>query len=388
MTTDTMTPPATRGWPAVAAVAAATFSVVTTEMLPVGLLTSLAVELRVSEGVAGLTMTVPGLVAALAAPLITIAAGRRDRRWVLVGLVVLLAVANLLSAITPNLPLLVALRVLVGVAIGGVWALAAGLAVRLVPARSVGAATSLIFSGIAVASVLGVPAGTFVGEIGGWRAAFGAMGAAALVVAVALAALLPPLPPAQPMRFGEVPRLLGSGPVRIALVVVLLLVSGHFAAYTYVRPVLEEVSDVDFRWISALLLAYGLAGVAGNFLGGTASARDPRRTLLLISAVLAAAVFVLGLPLGTAAATGALLVWGLAYGGVSVSTQNWLLAAAPQAREAASALFVAVFNIAISLGALLGGRVVDAVSPTGAFLLGTTLALAALVAAALGRASR
>lgn len=381
-TTDTKTAPLVRGWPAVAAVAAATFSVVTTEMLPVGLLTSIAAELRTSEGAVGLTMTVPGLTAALAAPLITIAAGRLDRRWVLVGLMALLAGANLLSAVAPNLPLLVALRVLVGVAIGGVWAIAAGLAVRLVPQRSVGAATSLIFSGIAVASVIGVPAGAFLGELGGWRTPFGVLGGVALVVAVALAALLPSLPAEEPMRFGVVRQLLRSGAVRTGLFVILLLVSGHFAAYTYVRPVLEQVSLVDAGVISALLLAYGLAGVAGNFLGGAASARDPRRTLLLISAVLAAAVFVLGLPLGTAGATAALLVWGVAYGGVSVSAQNWLLNAAPQAREAASALFVAVFNTAISLGALVGGRMVDAISPTSAFVLGGALALGALLAAA------
>ncbi|MGW5645870.1 MFS transporter [Saccharopolyspora sp. NPDC003752] len=387
-TTDTSTPPVVRGWPAVAAVAAATFSVVTTEMLPVGLLTSLAAELRAPEGVAGLTMTVPGLIAAFAAPLLTVAAGRLDRRWVLVALMALLASANLLSAVTPNLPLLVALRVLVGVSIGGVWAIAASSAVRLVPERSVGAATSLIFSGIAVASVLGVPAGTFIGELGGWRASFAVMGVVSLVVAVALAVLLPPLPAEEPMRFSAVPQLLRSGAVRVGLFVILLLVSGHFAAYTYVRPVLEQVSSVDAGLISALLLAYGLAGVAGNFAGGAASARNPRRTLLLISAVLAVAVFALGLPLGVVGATAALLVWGVAYGGVSVSTQNWLLAAAPHAREAASSLFVAVFNVAIALGALLGGRMVDAISPPSAFFLATALALAALVVAVAGRTSR
>jgi predicted MFS family arabinose efflux permease len=325
-----------------------------------------------------LTMTVPGLTAALAAPLITTAAGRLDRRWVLVALTALLGTANLLSAVTPNLALLVGLRVLVGVAIGGVWTIAAGLAVRLVPQQSVGAATSLIFGGIAVASVLGVPAGTFVGELGGWRASFAVLGFVALLVAGLLAVLLPPLPAEQPMRFGAVPGLVRGAAVRNGLLVVLFLVAGHFAAYTYVRPMLE-LSAVDAGLVGVLLLAYGLAGVVGNFLGGTASEKAPRRTLLVISSVLAVAVLLFCLPLSAIGAAGVLLVWGLAYGGVSVSTQNWLLAAAPHAREAASALFVAVFNIAISLGALLGGRAVDAASPTAAFLLGTALALAALV---------
>ncbi|MEW2580889.1 MFS transporter [Streptomyces syringium] len=377
------------GWPAVTAVAAATFSVVTTEMLPVGLLTPIGADLGVSAGTAGLTMTVPGLVAALAAPLVTAAAGRWDRRWVLVALMGLLAAANLLSACATDITVLVALRVLVGVCIGGVWAVAAGLAVRLVPERSVGPATSLIFSGIAVASVLGVPAGTLTGELGGWRASFAVMGAVSLTVATALAVTLPPLPAERAARLGDVPELLRHARVRVGLLVILLLVTGHFAGYTFVRPVLERVPGTDAGLITALLLAYGVAGVAGNFLAGAAVVRGPRTVLVVICAVLGLvmpAVTVAGG--GTVGAAVLMVVWGLAYGGVSVSTQSWLLAAAPGARETASALFVAVFNVAISLGALLGGRAVDTVSLSGALWLGGLLAAGALVTTAASRAAR
>ncbi|MFI1254179.1 MFS transporter [Streptomyces netropsis] len=377
------------GWPAVTAVAAATFSVVTTEMLPVGLLTPIGTDLGVSAGTAGLTMTVPGLVAAVAAPLVTAAAGRWDRRWVLVALMGLLAAANLLSACATDITVLVGLRVLVGVCIGGVWAVAAGLAVRLVPERSVGPATSLIFSGIAVASVLGVPAGTLTGELGGWRASFAIMGAVSLAVAAALAVTLPPLPAERAARLGDVPELLRHARVRVGLLVILLLVTGHFAGYTFVRPVLERVPGTDAGLITALLLAYGVAGVAGNFLAGAAVARGPRTVLVVICTVLGlvmpAVTVVGGGPVGAAVL---MVVWGLAYGGVSVGTQSWLLAAAPGARETASALFVAVFNVAISLGALLGGRAVDAVSLSGALWLGGLLAAGALVTAAAARPVR
>ncbi|MFF7727275.1 MFS transporter [Streptomyces sp. NPDC008001] len=375
------------GWPAVAAVAAGTFSVVTSEMLPVGLLTPIGAGLGVPAGTAGLTMTVPGLVAAVAAPAVPAAAGRLDRRWVLVGLMGLLAAANLLSALAPHIAVLVGLRVLVGVCIGGVWAVAAGLAVRLVPARSVGPATSLVFSGIAVASVLGVPAGTLAGGLGGWRAAFAAMGAVSLVVAVVLAVLLPPLPPERAVRLGEVTGLLRLPAVRAALLVVLLLVTGHFAGYTFVRPALERLSGAGAGagLISGLLLAYGAAGVAGNFLAGSAAARGPHRALPVISAALAVVIPAMSVPAGGAVAAGALVVgWGLAYGGVSVSTQGLLTAAAPGAREAASALFVSVFNAAIALGALLGGRAVDAVSLPAALWLGGLLAAGALGVLVLG----
>ncbi|MFH8404649.1 MFS transporter [Streptomyces sp. NPDC018019] len=374
------------GWLAVGALAAATFTVVTSEMLPVGLLTPIGGALGVTDGTAGLTLTATGVVAALGAPVLTVAVGRADRRSVLCGLLTMLAVANLLAAYAPNFGVMLAARVLIGLGMGGVWALAAGLAVRLVAARSVAAATSLIFSGVAVASVLGVPAGTLIGQLGGWRAAFAVVGALSALVAVALAVLLPPLPTEGAVRLDGVLRLFRDARVRTGLVVVALLVGGHFAAYTYVRPVLEEVSGVGAGVISTLLLVYGAAGVAGNFMGGAGAGRSPRGTLLVISGVLAGAVLLVPvLGVGVPGAVALLAVWGLAYGGVSVSTQTWLMVVAPEAREAASALFVGVFNAAIALGAFGGGRAVDGWGLTGVLWLGGVLAAGALVAVAVGR---
>ncbi|WP_329175198.1 MFS transporter [Streptomyces decoyicus] len=375
------------GRPAVGALAAATFTVVTSEMLPVGLLTPIGRELRVSDGTAGLTLTVTGLVAAVSAPLVTLLVGRRDRRVVLAVLTGALAVANLLAAYAPNVGVLLAARVLVGLGMGGVWAIAAGLAVRLVPARRVAAATSLVFSGVAAASVLGVPAGALVGELGGWRTSFVAMAAVCGAVAIALAVLLPPLPEATVVRLKGVLGLLGDAPVRTGLLVVAFLVTGHFAAYTYVRPVLEEVAGAGAGQISTLLLAFGVAGLAGNFAAGAGAARSPRAALLVICGVLAGAVLLLpllGRGAGVPGAAALVAVWGLAYGGVSVSTQSWLMAAAPAAREAASALFVAVFNGAIALGALAGGWAADGWGVVGVMWLGGALAVGALVTVRVG----
>ncbi|MFF3153049.1 MFS transporter [Streptomyces sp. NPDC057910] len=378
---------AARGRLGVAAVAGATFTVVTSEMLPVGLLTPIGAALKVTEGTAGLTLTVTGLVGAVSAPLLTPLWGRFDRRTVLCALMAVLAVGNLLAARSPSFAVMVAARVLVGVGMGGVWAIAAGLAVRLVPPRSVGSATSLIFSGIAVASVLGVPAGTYLGELADWRAAFLAAGGLALVVLVALAVLLPPLPAEQDVRLGGVLRLFGEPRVRTGLGVVALLVTGHFAAYTYVRPALEEVSGVSAGMIGTLLLMYGVAGVAGNFAAGAGAGRSPRSTLLVISSVLAATVLLVPVLGGSVLTAGVLLaVWGLSYGGVSVSTQTWLLASAPRTREAVSSLFVGVFNGAIALGALAGGLAADAAGVGAVMWLGGGLAVAALALTALGKA--
>ncbi|MEU7278045.1 MFS transporter [Streptomyces sp. NPDC045431] len=367
------------------AVAAGTFSVVTSEMLPVGLLTPISTSLDVSEGTAGLTLTVTGLIGALSAPLITAAVGRTDRRVVLCSLMALLAAANVLAAWSPDFAVMMVARVLIGVAMGGVWSLAGGLGVRLVPATSTGPATSMIFSGIAIASVVGVPAGAYVGELAGWRAAFLATGGLAALVTAAMAVSLPPLPADEPVALGGVLRLLGKPQVTTGLVVVTLLVTGHFAAYTYVRPLLEEVSGVRASLIGTLLLVYGIAGVAGNFLAGARLGRSVRGPLLVISTALAASVLLMPLlGLSVAGACILLILWGLAYGGVSVSTQTWLALAAPEAREGATALLVGVFNGAIALGAFAGGRVADGLGTRSVLWSAGVLALGALVATGLG----
>lgn len=148
-------------------------------------------DLGVSDGTAGLMVTAPGLVAGFCAPLVTVGAGRLDRRLVLCVLIALMVAANLAAALAPGFAVVLAARLLVGVSVGGFWAIAGGLAVRLVPERHVGRATALVFGGVPTASVLGVPAGTLLGEVIGWRAAFAAVGGLGLVTLTALLLLLP-----------------------------------------------------------------------------------------------------------------------------------------------------------------------------------------------------
>ncbi|MEV0648921.1 MFS transporter [Phytomonospora sp. NPDC050363] len=365
-------------WPAILAATAGTFTVVTSEMLPIGLLTPLAADLDVSEGTAGLTMTVPGLVAAVAAPIITRVIGRLDRRHVLMGLMVLLAAANFVSAAASNFPVLLASRVLIGVGIGGVWAISLTVAGRLATGKIAARANATVMSGIAIASVAGVPLGTWIGGLAGWRAAFAGGGALALLVAAVMAAVLPSLP--SEGRGGA--RVGSATGLRVGLVVLAALVAGHFAAYTYVRPLLEQVGGLTPGAISALLLVYGVAGVAGNFLVGIRAPKAPAATLLAIAASLATVLAVVPLLVrGPAGATALLIAWGVAYGGVSVGTQVWLFSKAPDAREKVSAMVTSVFNLAIGGGALLGGLAADASGVRAAVWLGAGLVLISLVTA-------
>ncbi|TDC27319.1 MFS transporter [Streptomyces sp. 8K308] len=368
-------------WPAVAAVALGTFLLVTAEQLPIGLLTSVGSALAVSEGTAGLMVTVPSLVAAVAAPLVPVLVGGMDRRLLLLGLMGLMTLANVASALAPNFAVLVASRVLVGVAIGGFWAIASGLAVRLVAPANVPRATAVVFGGVGAANVFGVPLGTLVGEFTGWRVAFVTLSALALVALLALLAVLPSLTAARPVR----PRLLAEQfrdpGVRVGILATFLIVTGHFAAYTFVSPALQELSGIDERLVGPLLFGFGAAGMVGNFVAGAALARSPHRTVLVIAVALAAAMplYVL-LGRGPVGGVALLIAWGLAFGGASVGLQTWMIKAAPHAVEAASALWVAVFNLSIGLGALTGGLVVDSLSLQGALWLGGACALAATLA--------
>lgn len=349
-----------QSWLAVSAVGLATFSVVTTEMLPVGLLTPIAQSLQTSTGTAGLMISLPALLAALFAPLVVLASGGVDRRRILCALLGLLVLANIASALAPSMAWMLAARVLVGFCMGGIWAIAGGLASRLVPAPSIGLATSIIFGGVAAASVLGVPLGALMGEWAGWRWAFGAMDVFSALVLVFHLAVLPSLSVPSSATWGQFVEQVRNRQLMLGLLLTFVLVAGHFSAFTFVRPLLLSVSGVEAPWIGALLFAYGIAGIVGNFLIGMSAARRTELSLMVIAVglILTALLF---LTLGGSPWRGGLvlLVWGAAYGGVSVGLMSWMMKAAPQAVEIATALYVAVFNIGIALGSWLGGQAVD-----------------------------
>ncbi|MDC7340266.1 MFS transporter [Streptomyces lydicus] len=369
---------------AVVAVMLGIFVIVTTEILPIGLLTEIGDSFTLSDGAAGLMMTMPGFLAALAAPLVTMATARIDRRLMLCVFMLLLAVANFLAAAAPGYWLVLLSRALVGLTIGGFWSIGAGLAERLVPPASVGRATAVIFSAVPLGSVLGVPAGTLLGEVAGWRTACVVMGALTAGVLVMLLLVLPPLPPVRATR----PRVLGgmlrSIHTRFALLLTFLIVLAHFGTYTYVTPFLQQVTRAGDGQVTVFLLVYGVAGILGNFVGGARVAAYPRTVFGLAAGLIAVATLLL--PVLGRSASGAvvlLIVWGVAYGAVPVASQTWFAKAAPTTPEAASVLFTASFQATFCLGALVGGLTLDRTSPATVMLLGgCTAALTVLAAGA------
>jgi predicted MFS family arabinose efflux permease len=364
-------------WLAVLSIAVGAFALVTTEFLPVGLLPSIAAELGVTEGVAGLMVTIPGLMGALAAILVTVGIGKTDRRYAIWALTGTLILSNLIVALSHSFPLVLFGRALLGVGVGGFWAIGPALGTRLVPAESATKATSLIFAGVSVGTVAGVPAGALIGELVGWRMAFHAAGAVALLVLLTQIWLMPRLPVTQKMTFSQLPELLRIKKARLGLVATLLIFIGQFAAYTYITPFLSQIAHLNAGTIGALLLTFGAAGFVGNIVGGWAVAQSVRKSLIatgLILGLSAAALPLLGT--GLVGATALIIIWGLAFGMMPISVQTWIFQAAPHAMESGGAIFVATAQISLASGALVGGLAVDHMGIASAMFVGGAFALA------------
>ena len=375
-----------KSWLAVWSIALGSFVVVTSEFLPIGLLTNISGGLGVSDGIAGLMVSIPGIVAAIAAPAMTVFAGKVDRRILVLTLMALLAGSNLIAALAPNFAVMLVARVLFGICLGGFWTIAVTLGGRLVPKSSMARATTLIMAGISIATVAGVPVGKVIADVSSWRFAFGVIGFVALIAGGIQLFVLPKLSAPPAPGFHQLTALLHHADARLGLLTVALVIGGHFAAYTYVTPFLNQNPQMNPGFLSSLLLAFGVAGIFGNFLGGAMAGRNLRATLGTVVVLLVTSVALLPFFRDPLLGTSALvLVWGLAFGAIPIVLQLWVFKAAPDALEGGAALMVSTFQIFIALGSVLGGRVVDAFGPSAVMWGGGGTAAIALVIVALSR---
>lgn len=353
-------------WNAVLSLALGVFALVTAEFLPASLLTPVAADLSISDGVAGQAVTATAVVAAFAGPLVVIYTAKMDRRRVVWALSMLLVLSNLLAAVAANIWVLIAARAALGIALGGVWSLAAALALRLVPPRLLPRAMMIIFTGVSAATVCAPALGAYLGDVMGWRATFLAAAAIGILGLAAQLLTLPPLPPADAPQLNTFGLLLKRPRVRIGLITVICVISGHFAGFTYVRPFLEQAPRFDVGMISLALLAFGAGGFFGNIAGGFLAGRSARIAIATAALMLSGMAFLL-LIFGSIAsvAFAATAMWGFAFGALPVSIQTWNTQAAPDHAETAGAILLTTFQIAISLGAAVGGLLVEGFGAPG-----------------------
>lgn len=369
-----------RGWLSVIAITLATFAVVTTEMLPVGLLSPIAADFGVPLAQVSLLLTIPAIVAAFCSPLVILFAGRLNRRALLMILMALLMLANISAALAVHFYVLIAARIIVGLSIGGIWAIAGGIAVRLLPPRSVAAATSLIFGGVAAASVLGIPAGIMLGELTGWRGVFTIMSAFSLAILLFQMVCLPSLPCTQAPAVSRFITQLRRQVIRTGLFITLLLVTGHFMVFTFIRPLLHEDPQLQSRYLSGLLALYGIAGIAGNFLFGLLAGRHLYRAVFcIITGMTLTLAGMLFLPPVMAARIPLIILWGLTYGGVSVVLMTWMIRFSAPDIEITGSLYIAFFNAGIAAGSAAGGAFVSASALQGDIRAALSCLFAALL---------
>lgn len=354
-------PTPVRAWLAVAALAVSAFSIVTSELAPVGMLSALANDLHQSQAGAGLAVTAYGWVAALAALLAGAIPARISRKALLIVLMLILVFSCLAATQSHTMQTFMTARMTGALAHGAFWALIGTVAVQLVPVDKLGLATSVIFAGVSAASVLGVPLSSFIADMVGWRQAFSAISLLSLAAAVALLWTLPTLAAPQPLRLKVYVGIV-KNPLLLSLFgATACIISAHFAAFTYLEPLLTQTRGIPTSAISALLLMSGLSGLLGNLIAGKLIDRHIRvliMTSLLLSAGALGMLSIRGgsaLPVWFVAVL--LGVWGAGMAIVFVGLQTWLLRSAGEATQPASAIYVAIFNAAIGTGALVGGLV-------------------------------
>lgn len=375
LSTDTRSMSA--AWWAVISLALGAFGLVTAEFLPISLLTPMAADLGVSNGAVGQAITATAVVAAFAGPLVVLFSGRLDRQKIVWGLMAMLVFSCILSAYASNITVLLIARGLLGFALGSFWAMMAALALRLVPPDKVPRAISIIMMGISLATIFAAPLGAYLGELWGWQATFLAASGIGVVALVIQMLTLPKLPATAAPGLASFKAALTRRAVVVGIGTGLLVISGHFAALTFIRPFLEEVPRLDVATVSLALLAFGVSGFFGNLAGGAVAARSPAWAVASCSFLIAAVALTLIL-FGTQAdvAFVAIALWGFAFGAFPVSISIWNARAAADHAESAGALLSSTFQVAIAAGAVLGGLIIDSLDSQAVIVYAAAAAFA------------
>ncbi|MFJ4142586.1 MFS transporter [Pseudomonas sp. NPDC089734] len=347
-------------WGAVLAMSLGAFALVSSEFMPVSLLTPIATDLSISEGQAGQAISVSGAFALITSLFIASVARHIDRKVLLLSLTLLMIVSGTVVAFAPNYYVFIGGRALIGIAIGGFWSMSAATVMRLVPDDKLPRALAILNGGNALATVIAAPMGSFLGGIIGWRWAFFAVVPLATVALCWKLRTLPAMKSRPAKDASSSLTLLKYYPVAIGMAAGSIFFMGQFALFTYLRPFLETVTHVSVSMLSIMLLLMGVAGFIGTMLIGHFIRKGLYRTLVaipLLMSVIAALLMTLG---DSVVLTATLLgIWGLTATAAPVGWWTWLARTLPNDAEAGGGLFVAVVQLAITLGATVGGVLYD-----------------------------
>lgn len=372
------------------------FAIGTTEFVIVGLIPTIAASLNVPVPSAGLLVSLYALGVAVGAPVLTALTGRLRRKHLLLGLMALFTAGNLLAWMAPNYEALMAARVLTGLAHGVFFSIGSTIATSLVPKEKAASAIALMFTGLTVALVTGVPLGTFIGQTLGWQATFLAVSLLGVVAFVGSWLLVPEdIQGSKPSSLLVQLAVLKKPRLLLVYAMTALGYGGTFIAFTYLAPILQQVSGFSASSVSLVLLVYGVSVAAGNIWGGRlADKRGPIRALQIVFALLALVLFALTFTAPhTWLALLTVLAWGaVAFGnvpGLQVYVVQRAQRDAPHAVDVASGLNIAAFNVGIAAGAWGGGLIVTHFGLMATPWIGALVVLGALLLTTLaGRLDR
>ena len=372
------------GWAAVFALTLCVSTLIASEFMPVSLLTPIASDLHVSQGQAGQAIAISGIFAVITSLFIASATQGVDRRVLLLALTALMIASGAIVAFAPNYAVFMVGRALLGVVIGGFWSMSTATVMRLVSEDAVPRALALLNGGNALATTIAAPLGSYLGQYIGWRGAFFCVVPLAAVTLAWQFMTLPSMPSRERASGVAAFKVCRRPQVPLGMLAVALFFMGQFALFTYLRPFLETVTAVDVTTLSLMLLGIGIAGLAGTFAIGIALKHSLYG--LLISMPLAMAAIAGGL-----VATGAssvsvailLVMWGLIGTAAPVAWWTWVSRALPGEAEAGGGLMVAVIQLAITLGAALGGMLFDVWGYQATFLASAALLISSSLVAVL-----
>lgn len=349
-----------QGWGLVA-LAVGAFGIGVTEFAPMGLLPTIANDLGASIPQAGLLISGYALGVMIGAPLMILATSRAPRRALLISLAAIFTLGNLLAAVSNSYGMLLAARILTSLNHGAFFGVGSIVAASLVPRERRASAVAMMFMGLTIANVVGVPLATFAGDHMGWRASFWGIAGLGVVTMAALRLALPVLPaPKGDGVFAEL-RVLKRGEVASALALTVIGSSAMFTVFTYIAPILRNETHASLSFLTAMLVLYGAGLTVGNWLGGKFADRSVDRTLIVTLASLAAILIAFALLMSHAAVSAVLIfLWGIASFALVPPLQVRVMSAAADAPNLASAVNIGAFNLGNAFGAALGGGVIAA----------------------------
>lgn len=366
-------------WSGVFAMTLCVFALIASEFMPVSLLTPMAFDLHVTEGMAGRGIAISGAFAVLTSLTISKIAGTLNRKTLLLALTGVMAISGVVVAMAPNYSTYMIGRALIGVVIGGFWSMSAATAMRLVPSNQVPKALAIFNGGNALATVIAAPLGSYLGSVMGWRGAFFCL---VPIAAIALVWLWVSLPAMNVEKrkpdAGHLFKLFRNRSVAVGMAGCGAFFMGQFALFTYLRPFLETVTRVDVSTLSLILLLIGVAGFVGTMTIGPFLRLGLVRILITIPVLMAVIALTL-IPYGTSViAVAALLgLWGLLATAAPVGWWSWVAQALPNSAEAGGGLMVAVIQLAIALGSTVGGVLFDTHGYQSTFVVSAIMLLLA-----------